>query len=170
VGDILIYKEYLHQKMLELSKDPKVIFLGYNVRYGHKFNGNLIKVPEKQLLEMPVAENLIMGVGIGMALEGYRPIVCIERMDFLWACADQLINHLDKAKQLGWPPLDLIIRTCVADTKPLNAGCQHTGDYFNIFRQLLKEVKVLTFWPEELVGPAMIIEWRKDYAKDYITS
>jgi pyruvate/2-oxoglutarate/acetoin dehydrogenase E1 component len=165
----MTHKEYLHQRMLELAKDPKVRFLGYNTKYGHQFNGTL-KGCEESCIEMPVAENLIMGMGIGMSLDCWKPIVCIERADFLWACADQLVNHLDKAQQLKYGKLNLIIRTCICDDKPLDPGPQHRGDYFHIFGNLLKEVKVLSFWPEQVEGPAMICEWRKDYDTDYITT
>jgi pyruvate dehydrogenase E1 component beta subunit len=165
----MTHKDYLHQKMLELAKDPKVRFIGYNTKYGHKMNGTL-KGCEDSCIEMPVAENLIMGMGIGMSLEGWKPIIVIERMDFLWECADQIVNHLDKAEALGWPKLNLIIRTCVGNALPLDPGVQHRGDYFNIFRQLLKEVKVLSFWPEQIEGPAMVVERRSDYDTDYITT
>ena len=170
VGNILTHKEYLHKTMLRLSKNPKVLFLGYNTKYGHKFNGTLIGC-EKSCIEMPVAENLILGVAMGLALEGYKPVVCIERMDFLWACADALINHLDKAKELGWPRLNIIIRTCVGGDKPLDPGCQHKNDYTDIMKRLLKEILVATSWDRALnhKGPVMVIEKRSDYEKDYIT-
>lgn len=166
----MTHKEFLTNKMTELGQDKNTYFLGYNVLYGHKMNGTLINVPKSQLIEMPVAENLILGTGIGMAMTGLRVIVVIERMDFLWVCADQIVNHLDKAKQLGYGNLNLIIRTCIAGDIPLDPGPQHRGDYFQTFSQLLKEVKVLSFWPDKIEGPAMICEWRKDYDADYITS
>lgn len=154
--------------MLRLAKDYRVRFLGYNTRYGHKFNGTL-EGCEGSCLEMPVAENLILGVAMGMALEGYRLIVCIERMDFLWACADALINHLDKTIELGWPALDIIIRTCVGGISPLDPGCQHKGDYYDVFKGLMKEVFVTTSWSKALKhkGAVMVVEWRNDYEKDY---
>jgi pyruvate/2-oxoglutarate/acetoin dehydrogenase E1 component len=166
VGVILTYKEHLHKIMLKLSKDPFVRFIGYNTRYGHQFNGTLVGC-EKSCIEMPVAENLILGLAIGMAMEGYKPIVCIERMDFLWACADALVNHLDKAKHLGWGNLNVIIRTCVCSRQPLDAGCQHTGDYLVAMKYILKNVLVTTNWDEVLrhKGAVMVVEYRKDYEK-----
>lgn len=166
----MTYKQYLINEMAKLANNPNVIFLGYNVKFGHQFYGTLVDVPQDKRIEMPVAENLIMGVAIGMALEGYIPIVCIERMDFLWACADQIINHLDKAEELGWPQLKLIIRTCVCGNKPLDPGCQHLGNYQDIFSRLLKNVNVHNSWDLATVMPCpqMIIERRDDYEKDYI--
>lgn len=169
----MTYKEELSRVLVEIAKNDKVRFLGYNTAYGHRFNDTLCAVPVTACLEMPVAENLIMGVAMGMALEGYRPIVAIERMDFLWACADAIINHLDKAKQLGWPPLNVIIRTCVGHDKPLDPGCQHKGDYTEIFQRLLsvpvhviKRVEdIEPIWKEAIAheGPSMIIEYRELY-------
>jgi pyruvate/2-oxoglutarate/acetoin dehydrogenase E1 component len=160
--------------MSNLALNPNVRFMGYNTAYGHRFNGTLSKVPLDKCIELPVAENLILGLAIGMSLEGYRPVVCIERMDFLWACADQLVNHLDKGKKLGWPPLNIIIRTCVGTNTPLNPGCQHQGDYYSIFKQLLKEIDVRrALTPTELkasyqnilesTGPVMVVEYRNMY-------
>lgn len=164
----MTYKDHLTETMTKLSRNQKIIFLGYNVRHGHQFNGTLVNVPKNQLLEMPVAENLILGVAMGLAFEGYRPIVCIERMDFLWACADALVNHLDKARDLGWPTLNVVIRTCVGNGYPLDPGVQHKGNYYSIMKQLLKEVKVTESWDELFHdGPVMVVEYKDRYEQDY---
>ena len=43
---------------------------------------------------MPVAENLTMGVAIGLALRKARPVVIFQRMDFMLIASDAIINHL----------------------------------------------------------------------------
>ena len=175
MGNLLMtYKDELTKQMQELAKNSMVRFLGYNTRYGHQFNSTL-KGCEESCIEMPVAENLIMGVAMGMSLEGYRPVVCIERMDFLWVCADAIVNHLDKARKLGWPPLNVIIRTCVGCNTPLDPGVQHQGDYYGIWETLLDEVVVTNLLvPAEIAptyeaaikheGPVMVVEYRDKYA------
>jgi len=175
MGRILTYKQKLIRAMKDISKNDKVFFVGYNTRCGHQFNGTLTGIDKNKLIEMPVAENLIMGVAIGMAIHGFRPIVCIERMDFLWACSDSIINHLARSRDFKWPRLSLIIRTCVGHDEPLDPGPQHKMDYSQIFRQLLMpsvEVISLTknadieaiyahvFWTQQ---PTMIIEYKKFY-------
>jgi pyruvate/2-oxoglutarate/acetoin dehydrogenase E1 component len=169
----MTYKDQLIQTMTDVAKNEQVRFLGYNVAYGHQFNGTLVNIAKSQLFEMPVAENLIVGVAIGMAMEGFIPVVCIERMDFLWACADAIINHMDKAKQLGWGNLKVIIRACVGGTKPLSSGCQHTGDYVKTFKSLLaapvmaiKRVEDIDrIWTKAVAldGPCMIVEYKDLY-------
>lgn len=169
----MTYKDRLTTTMTALSHNYNIYFLGYNVKYGHMFNGTLNNCLQASLIEMPVAENLIMGVGMGMALEGYIPIICIERMNFLWTCADAIINHMDKAKELGWGDLKIIIRTCVGGTKPLDSGCQHTGDYVKIWSDLLaapvmaiKRVEDIDrVWEKAMTidGPCMIVEYKDLY-------
>ena len=61
------YKSELTRSMDYLAEDPAVRFIGYGVKFG-KAGGTLKNVPESQLVEMPVAENLMCGVAIGMAL------------------------------------------------------------------------------------------------------
>jgi pyruvate dehydrogenase E1 component beta subunit len=171
---MLTYKESLTKQMNKLAKDRMVRFIGYNTAYGHRFNGTLDRIPKEKCIEMPVAENLIVGLAIGMALEGFHPVVCIERMDFLWACGDAIINHLDKAKQLGWPPLKVIIRTCVGCRTPLDPGIQHSGDYVAAFKAALS-APVLTIGrcddpakvyqeATEINGPVMVVEYRELYS------
>ena len=172
----MTYKEEIADVMNSLAKVDNLLFIGYNTAYGHRFNGTLSNVPQEKCLEMPVAENLILGVAMGLALEGYRPVVCLERMNFLWTCADAIINHLDKAKELGWPPLKVIIRTCVGSDTPLDPGIQHKGDYVETFKSLLsapvmaiKRVEDVAYvWKiaMESTGPVMVVEYRNKYSTE----
>jgi len=168
----MTYKEILTEVMRSFSKVDNVRFLGYNTKYGYHFDGTLEGL-EDSCLETPVAENLIMGLGMGMSLEGFFPIVCIERVNFLWVCMDALVNHLDKAEKLGWPPLKMIIRTSIRGTKPLNAGIQHTGDYSEIFKNLFSFPVITLKNKDEIAteyhkaftrnGPTMLIEYHELY-------
>jgi pyruvate/2-oxoglutarate/acetoin dehydrogenase E1 component len=135
------YKDALTQAMNHLALDPKRIFLGYNVRYGSKANGTLAQVPESQLFETPVAENLMMGLAIGLALEGFKPVVWYERFDFVLNAADAIVNHLDKLKQLSrgqFAPVVIIRANVGSSAKPLFTGVTHTQDFTDAFRHLVR--------------------------------
>ena len=103
----MTYKEEITSAMDMLAADPRVRFVGYGVRYGGKAMGTLKNVPEAQLVETPVAENLMVGIAIGMALRGLRPVVFIERFDFIMNAMDAIVNHLEKDPNFGpiqnWP-------------------------------------------------------------------
>lgn len=125
----MTYKEIIAETMRELAKDPKVVFIGYNVGCGSKAGGTLEGIPDSQLIEMPLAENLMMSVAIGMAIEGYKPVVYFERMDFITNAMDSIVNHLDKLKILSRGEYDpqVMIRCVVGNTvNPLYTGLTHT--------------------------------------------
>lgn len=136
----MTYKEALTLAMNELARDPKRVFLGYNVKYGSKANGTLAQVPESQLIETPVAENLMMGLAIGLALEGYKPVVWYERFDFVLNASDAIVNHLDKLKTISrgeYAPSVIIRANVGSSAKPLYTGVTHTQDFSEAFRSLV---------------------------------
>tara|TARA_Y100000593_G_scaffold50957_1_gene95767 strand:+ start:627 stop:1127 length:501 start_codon:yes stop_codon:yes gene_type:complete len=129
-----------------LSEKSDTIFLGQSVSYsGNAIFNTLSSLPEEKRLEVPVFEEIQMGISTGMALEGYVPISCYPRFDFMLRAMDSLVNHLDKFQMMtenNWKP-KVILRTSIGSTSPLNGGVQHTQNYTEPFRQILKEVKVV---------------------------
>jgi pyruvate/2-oxoglutarate/acetoin dehydrogenase E1 component len=73
------YQDAITDAMFDLSRDPMRRFLGYNVGCGNLANGTLARVPAEQRIETPAAENLMVGLAIGLSLEGYKPVVCSTR-------------------------------------------------------------------------------------------
>ena len=74
-----------------------------------------------------------------MALTGLKPVVFIERMDFLMNCMDALVNHLDKIKEISQNEFDpvVMIRCIVGNvTKPLYTGATHTQDFSQALRMM----------------------------------
>ena len=129
-----------------LAKKPNTIFLGQSVRYsGNAIYNTLIGVPNKKKLEMPVFEDAQMGMSIGLAMEGYIPITCYPRFDFLILALNQLINHADKIDHLtnGDFKSRIIVRTLIGATKPLDAGPQHTQDYTVGLKKMLRFTKII---------------------------
>lgn len=122
------YKDTITSCMTRLGQDPRRRFVGYNVRCG-RFGGTLAGVPEDRLLETPVAENLMTGIAIGMAIEGYKPVLCFERFDFVLNAMDAIVNHLDKLPSLSGGKFNphVLIRVVVGNhKKPLYTGPTHT--------------------------------------------
>ena len=95
------YSEELQKAMIYLSEQDDTIFLGQSMKYGGIAIANSFKfIPEDKKIEMPVAENLQMGISTGMAITGYIPISVYPRWNFLILAADQLVNHLDKISDM----------------------------------------------------------------------
>ena len=100
---------------------------------------------KKKKIELPVFEDVQMGLSIGLALEGYIPISCFPRFDFLILAFNQLVNHLDKIRYMSRNEMkpQVIIRTAIGAKKPLDGGPQHTQDYTSIFKKVLTEIEVI---------------------------
>jgi pyruvate/2-oxoglutarate/acetoin dehydrogenase E1 component len=92
-----------------------------------------------------VFEEVQMGLSIGLAMEGYVPVTCYPRFDFLLLAVNQLVNHLDKMEEMtrGSFKPRVIIRTSIGAKVPLNGGLQHTQDHTEAFRKLLDNVDVI---------------------------
>lgn len=135
----------LNQAMLMLAAQPGAIFIGQGVACdGVATFDSLAGVPMEQRIETPVVEELQVGMGIGMSLMGYLPILIYPRCDFLLRAMDQIVNHLDKLDYMsaGQFRPKVIIRARVGKRTPLDAGPQHSQDHTDAFRSMLRHVCV----------------------------
>ena len=160
------YKDELIRSMNWLSKKKNTVFVGQSVNYsGNAIFNTLKKVPESKKIELPVFEDLQMGISTGMALNGFVPISCYPRFDFLILAMNQLVNHLDKLQVMSekiYKP-KVIIRVAIGSRKPLNGGVQHTQNYTNIMKKILTEVNVVLLSdPKKIFG-----EFKKAYSAKY---
>ncbi len=166
----MTYKQILTQEMNKLTQDPRVRFVGYNLKFGSKFYGTLANVPEDRIIETPVAENLMCGIAIGLVLEGFLSVLCFERFDFCLVAADALINQIGALQKYGLI-LPIIIRVCIGNDKPLDPGLQHKQDYTELFWKYLSIAKIEKIsdisWAyrniDKLTFPLMIIERKELY-------
>jgi len=135
------YHQAIKKQMEKFAKDKKVMFIGQQTA-SEDFYGTLKDVPMKKRTEMPVAEELQMGISIGLAMEGFIPISIYQRMDFLPRACDQLVNHLDLIEEMSRGMFDpkIIIRTTIGTNNPFNVGLQHNKDLTRGFNMLLDNI------------------------------
>ncbi len=139
--------------MALVAQDSRSIFMGQGVgNPGTTMSDTFRDVPQGQLLEMPVAEDMQMGMAIGMALEGKLPVCVFPRWNFLICAANQLVNHLDRLPLYSGYKPKVIIRTAVPSSKPFDPGPQHDDDFTRPFAMMLRTVSVV-----RLVSPSMIV-------------
>jgi len=127
-----------------LSRLPNTVILGQGVGVpGTTMSQTFRDVPDEKRLEMPVAEELQMGIAIGMSLVGYLPICIFPRWNFMLRAADQLVNHLDRLPLYSGYRPKVIIRTAVPSKSPFDPGPQHDDDFSDVFEQMFRTVRVL---------------------------
>ena len=133
--------------MREIARHPRALFLGQCVGApGTTMSDSFAGIAEEKLLEMPVAENMQMGMAIGMALDGMLPVCVYPRWNFLGLAFDQLVNHLDRLNIYsagGYNPR-VIIRVATPTVAPFYPGPQHDADFTSAFREALRTIPVIT--------------------------
>lgn len=170
----LSYGEAVRNSMNMLAKEVNATFVGYNVKYGSAC-GMLEDVDEDQKLEAPLAENLMLGLAMGMSLEGIRPVVYFERHDFVFNAMDAIVNQLDRIKFLsdGQFNMPVIIKAVAGGTKPFYAGITHVSDLTILFRRSFSFPIYVPKTPSEVLDsyriaakadyPILVIEEKKLY-------
>ena len=82
----------------EMQRDERVLIMGEDIGV---FNGAfkvtqglLEEFGEKRVRDTPISENTIVGVGVGAAMTGLRPIVELMTVNFSLLAMDQIVNHM----------------------------------------------------------------------------
>ena len=159
------YDKKLVEAMEYLATKKDTIFLGQSMEYGGIAIANSFKnIPDDKKMEMPVAENLQLGISTGLALEGFVPISVFPRWNFLLLASDQLVNHLDKLSMItdGDYKPKVIIRVAVGVRYPVDPQEQHVGDFTEAFKLMLKNVEVVKLSREEDILPAYINAYERN--------
>jgi len=117
---------------LAMAKHKEVILLGEDVGdppggLWRTSNGLQIKYGKDRILPTPIAEQSIIGAGIGSALVGMRPICEIMFSDFTAVCMDQIANHAAKQRYMsgGATHVPMTIRVISGNGFGSN-GAQHS--------------------------------------------
>lgn len=119
--------EALHE---EMARDETVFIIGEDVGApGGAFGGTrglLQAFGERRVRDTPISESAIVGLALGAAMKGLRPVVEIMFADFLPVCMDQIVNQIAKTRFMfgGQFTAPLVIRA--PGGAGLNAGPQHS--------------------------------------------
>lgn len=149
------YFDELKRSMEYLANDDRTVFLGQAVAVpGTGMSNTLKDVSKDKLIELPVAEEMQMGMSLGMALHGRIPISIYPRWNFLLCAVSQLVNHVDKLSLMSKYKANVIIRTSIGSERPLHPQCQHVGDFTEAFKLMCKTVEVIRLDEPDQIFPA----------------
>jgi len=159
------YFDELKRSMEWLAEKPDTLFIGQAVAYPGTAMSNTVKdINSNKLLELPVAEEMQMGMSLGLALDGQVPISIFPRWNFLLCGINQLINHIDKVEEMssgGYKP-KIIIRTGIGSIDPLHPQSQHVGDFTDAIRAMATTIDIIRLEEPEEIFPA----YEKAYLRD----
>ncbi len=92
------YREALNAALREeLARDESVVLMGEDIGvFGGAFkvtDGLLAEFGERRVRDTPISENTIVGIGVGAAMTGLRPVVELMTINFALLAFDQIVNH-----------------------------------------------------------------------------
>lgn len=108
-----------------MNDDPRVIVMGEDIVGGAGLSGKELggvfgvtaglaeQFGKSRVIDTPISETAFVGMGVGAAMTGLKPIVEIMFCDFIGVCFDQILNQAAKARFLSNDTIDmpLVIRT-----------------------------------------------------------
>jgi pyruvate dehydrogenase E1 component beta subunit len=127
----LTYVKAFNEGLLQsMREDSDIVVMGEDVAgYGgvfHMFDGVLGEFGPMRAVDTPIAEMGLMGMGVGAAARGLRPVVDIMFMDFLAVCLDQLVNQAAKMKFMFGGGVRVPLTITTASGAGLGAAAQHS--------------------------------------------
>ncbi|MDE0342290.1 MAG: alpha-ketoacid dehydrogenase subunit beta [Deltaproteobacteria bacterium] len=126
----LSYLEAIRSGLLaEMRADSSVYVFGEDVALGGPFGvtqGVAEELGAHRVVNTPISEGTVMGVAIGAALSGLRPVVEIMFVDFITLAMDQLVNHAAKLHYMSGGQLKVPLTVRVQCGVQGNMGAHHS--------------------------------------------
>lgn len=131
----------------------------------------------ERMVRLPIAENAMLGMAVGMALVGRRVLVSIARVAFLFTAFDQLINQATKWRYMsdGQYAVPIVIRALTRGDEHL--GAQHEHSAYSMLCQIPGLVVAVPGSPNSAAGllatalthpdPVVVLESPRLYAPDW---
>ena len=165
-----------------MANDPNVMIMGEDVAFiGGNFKctvGLYEKYGDMRVKDTPISEQGFLGMGIGMAMTGLRPIVELMFSDFLLVAGDQAFNQASKITYMsgGQVQVPMVIRG------PIGAGrssaAQHSQSMQDIAAHVPGMKVVVPSNAQEVMGllktaiadnnPVLFLEHKMEYSKKFM--
>jgi acetoin:2,6-dichlorophenolindophenol oxidoreductase subunit beta len=130
VREITYVKAFTEALMQLMAEDENVLVIGEDVaHYGgvfHAFDGLLKTYGEKRVIDTPISEMGFIGMGVGAAARGLRPVCDLMFFDFIGVAMDQLYNQAAKLKFMFGGDVSVPLTLTTAGGAGLSAGPQHS--------------------------------------------
>ncbi len=128
--EITYVKAFTEALMQLMAEDENVLVIGEDVaHYGgvfHAFDGLLKTYGDKRVIDTPISEMGFIGMGVGAAARGLRPVCDLMFFDFIGVAMDQLYNQAAKLKFMFGGDVSVPLTLTTAGGAGLSAGPQHS--------------------------------------------
>lgn len=154
-GDIRMSRAIGLALQHELEDHPEAFVAGIDVGAGGNVFGitrGLHQQFPERIIDTPISETALMGLGIGAAMSGMRPIVELMYLDFMGVCFDQLLNQAAKMRFMtgGQAGVPLTVRTQFGAGR--SSGSQHSQSLEALFAHVPGLKVVMPSTPADAYG------------------
>jgi pyruvate/2-oxoglutarate/acetoin dehydrogenase E1 component len=153
----LTYSQALREALTEeMMRDPNILLMGEDIGvYGGVFKvteGLMAKFGPERVRETPISEAGFVGMGVGLAMTGKRPVCELMFMDFAFVASDQIFNQAAKMRYMsgGRVKMPLVIRTQQGGGR--GNGAQHSQCLETFFTHIPGLKVVLPATPYDAKG------------------
>lgn len=137
----------------EMERDESIFIMGTDLfdRGGHwsQVTGLGEKFGQERVRDTPISEAAMMAAGVGAALNGMRPIVDMNFMDFVLGAMDELVNQAAKIRYMWRVPVPVIVRGTAGIAF---GGAQHNNSLESWFTHTPGLVVVMPSTPADTKG------------------
>jgi pyruvate/2-oxoglutarate/acetoin dehydrogenase E1 component len=175
---VITYAQALNDALREeMRRDPRVFLMGEDIG----LHGGIFRVTKDlaeefghdRVRDTPISESGFVGLGIGAAMAGMRPVVELLFMDFALVAADQIVNQATKLRYMagGSVAVPLVIRTQQGGGR--GNGAQHSQSFESWMAQVPGLITITPATPYDAKGllksaircgnPVMFIEHKLLY-------
>lgn len=120
----------------EMRTDPRILVYGTDLfeRGGHwgQVRGLGSEFGRDRVRNAPISEAAMVAAGVGAAMNGLRPVVDLNFIDFAFGAMDEIINQAAKIRFMWGAPMPLVIR---GTNGVAGGGAQHNNSFESWFAQ-----------------------------------
>lgn len=134
----IFYNRALNEALAEeMRRDPNVILWGIDIGPYGGANGVTKGLQEEfgahRVIDMPVSELAYVGMGVGAAVTGLRPVIELQFSDWITLSSEMIINQAAKMRYMfgGVMEMPVVVRAPVGGY--LSAGAQHSNSFESFF-------------------------------------
>jgi pyruvate/2-oxoglutarate/acetoin dehydrogenase E1 component len=167
--------EALHE---EMSRDESIFIVGEDLTAHAGIFAQFEGIPQRfpgRIVDTPVSETAIVGVGLGAALTGMRPVVDLHFSDFVTCCMDELVNQTAKIRYMLGGQVSIPMVVWCPDGAGIRAAAQHSQSLEALFVHIPGLKVVVPSEPADVKGliksairdddPVMFFQHKKLFAK-----
>ncbi len=152
---VITYSEAINEAHIqEMERDPTVILFGENVSssWRRATKGLKERFGRERVRDTPITETSFIGMGVGAAIRGLRPIVELMLVDFGLVAMDQILNQMAKSHYMsgGAVKVPMVLRASYG--AGTSSGATHSESLYSIFAHMPGMKVVLPSNPYDAKG------------------